>query len=80
MNHTDLKKVLDNIESDSMSRDEIFYSSKEDKELFFSYMNQIQQWFYFYTEHYDEIMDAPSDREFSSFVKTVNDKYRMEAK
>lgn len=83
MNHTDLKKLLDNIQSDSMSRDEIFFESGKGsldrKTMFFEYLRELKSYFDMYLEHEDRIMEDDGEDYkdgFGSIVKNVNDTYR----
>ena len=66
-----------------MSRDEIFFcDSKDEKRLFFEHMAQLMDWFDFYFQNYDTIMETPhsEDSFLGKFAKAVNDNYRMENK
>ncbi len=83
MNHIDLKKLLDNIEHDSMSRDEIFFDvgegSLDRKTMFFKYLKELKGYFDMYLEHEEGIMKDDGEKYkdgFGSIVKSVNDTYR----
>ena len=86
MNHTDLKRVIDNIKIDSMSRDEIFYDSgvgvEERKTLFFQHIRELQKWFDYYLEHEEMIMRPVEDENntFSQLIKTQNNHFRKTLK
>ncbi len=84
---SDLKRLLDCIQCDSMSRDEVFYDSGEGttkrRTEFFRLIQELEDYFEFYKQHEDQIMksceeDENKDCQFSNLVKAVNTEMRNE--
>ena len=82
---SDLKRLLDCIQCDSMSRDEVFYDSGEGtterRIKFFGLIDELQGFFKYYNEHKEQIMNSCEEDEvkdcvFSDLVKNTNNTYR----
>ena len=82
---TELQKLLDNIQCDSMSRDEVFYDvgrgSFDRKSEFFNLIKELEGYFKFYLLNEERIMknasfEEDSHPEFSSLVKSINNNIR----
>ena len=81
----ELQQLVDSIEIDSMSRDEVFYDSGQGttqrRIKFFELIDELQGYFNFYNEHKEQIMNSCEEDEvkdcfFSDLVKNTNNKYR----
>ena len=84
MNHIDLEVLVDNIKSDSMSRDEVFYDTgkgvTERTTKFFEHIRTLQFFFKIYLDCEQDIMDRCEDNEtdekedcsFTSMIKLFN--------
>tara|TARA_E500000318_G_C3567646_1_gene216410 strand:+ start:5100 stop:5378 length:279 start_codon:yes stop_codon:yes gene_type:complete len=84
----ELKKLVDNIQCDSMSRDEVFYDSGqgtlERRKEFFNLINELQGYFDYYLQNEEHLMnkateDEFSDCEFSGLVKSLNNNIRSKS-
>jgi hypothetical protein len=80
MNYKDLQELLDEIQSDSMCRDEIFYDSEDGYEerriKFFQLIRKLQRYFEYYLEYEEQIMnteyDDDGDKVMWNVMKGVN--------
>ena len=82
---TELQKLLDNIQCDSMSRDEVFYDvgrgSFDRKSEFFNLIKELEGYFKFYLLNEERIMnnarlEEDPNPEFSSLCKSINNNIR----
>ena len=81
----ELQQLVDSIEIDSMSRDEVFYDSGQGTTLrrktFYDLLDELQGWINYYNEHKEQIMNSCEEDEvkdcvFSDLVKNTNNTYR----
>jgi len=82
---TELQKLLDNIQCDSMSRDEVFYDvgrgSFDRKSEFFNLIKELEGYFKFYLLNEERIMknarlEEDPNPEFSSLCESINNNIR----